>query len=139
MLASPSCPSAKKEIYGLSLAEAVHMIATEAVDGMSWSRGTYFQDWWARSWWSAAGEWLLWFALGGGPPTLRGFLALPVVGSAGPLPGGGGSARQRVLCRFVFLRWFVAVDDHLFGLTCGVSPHDQLVQVVPVGLRRGPP
>lgn len=33
-----------------------------------------------------------------------------------------GPARQGVLCHFVFLGWLTAVDNHLFGLTCGVSP-----------------
>ena len=85
---------------------------------------------------SAAGEWLLWFALGGGPPDFW-KVSRPSCGdSVGACVGrGSGSAtRHRSHGLSVRLCLVAAVDDDLFDLTCRVSPEHQLFPVVPVGL-----
>ena len=105
------------------LGGVARLLAAALVDGVAWR--------------SAAGEWLLWFAPGGGPPRFW-EVPGPALGECpGALPGGGGSARQRgFLCGGVVLGWCAAVKDDLLDLAGGVSPRDELVQVVPVRLAR---
>ena len=86
---------------------------------------------------SAAGEWPLWFALGGGPAEFWKVRGLPaVIGWACARRGSGSAARHRGCGLSGRLGLFAAVDDDLLYLACRVSPEDQLVQVVPVGLAR---
>ena len=101
-------------------------------------------------WRSAAGERLLWFALGGGPPDFWEVPGPVVVSGRGPCRAVGVPPGKGFLGRFgaflggvffggVFFGWFAAVDDDLLNLARGVAPCEELVQVVPVGLGRGPP
>lgn len=90
---------------------------------------------------SAAGEWLLWFALGGGPPD---FWEVPCLGGVmGWWPCRAvatDDARQGgTSLGGLSFGWVAAVEDDLLDRTRGVTPKNQLLQVVPVGLARGPP
>lgn len=71
------------------------------------------------------------------PPCGR-FPALLVVSGRGPCRAVGVPPGKGFLGCF-FFGWFAAVDDDLLNLARGVAPRDELVQVVPVALERGPP
>lgn len=71
---------------------------------------------------SAAGEWALWFALGGGPPDFW-EVPGPYVVRGRVLPGGV-SARQGCLCGRVVLGWLGAVEDDVLYLAGGVASPD---------------
>ncbi len=75
---------------------------------------------------SAAGEWLLWFALGGGPLDFWKAPCPGVVSLVVALPGGAtDDARQGgTSLGGVGLGWLAAVEDDLLSLTGGVPSPD---------------
>ncbi len=78
----------------------------------------------------------MWFALGGGPPDFWKVPGPPAVIGLGACAGRGSVSAARHKSRGLFgcLSLLSAVDDDFFDLACRVSPEDQLVQVVPMGL-----
>jgi hypothetical protein len=78
---------------------------------------------------SAAGEWVLWFALGGGPPDFWKVPGLPAVIRLGACAGrGSGSATRHRSLGLSGRLLFAAVDDDFFDLACRVSSPDLAVQ-----------
>lgn len=91
---------------------------------------------------SVAGEWLLWFARGGGPPHFCEASCPFVVSGRRALPGGCDRmppGKASSCLGSVNLAGLAAVENQHFNGRGRVTPKDQLVQVVTMALGRGPP
>lgn len=123
--AGPSAFSSAKEINGFSLAEycrwCLQLPGKRRCPWQSRHLGGACDG--CVNWRSAAGEWLLWFALRGGPPDFW-KVPCPSVAIGRGLAGRGYRPARVFLRGRVVLGRFEAVEDDLLNLAGGVSSPD---------------